>query len=457
MTERTPPQNVNLEMAVLGGCMMEPQDAMPIVSAIITRDSFYLEGHAIMWGAMLELHRRGIPPDSIAVLDVLRKTAQLQAVGGAGVVNGMLNSVPTAANVEHHARIVHEKALYRQLIRACTRVIDDCYRQDSTLVTVLDRAESSILALSAHMGALGADARSLADILGEYVQQLTARADAVTAAKKRGETVNLAPGLRTHFLDLDAKLGGLRPTELIIIAGRPGEGKSALAANIAVNIARRDKVGVLLFSMEMADEELGERMLATNSHRAGKDGMVFASTSLLAAGEMPEAQWNAVSASYNELCDAPLYIWDRSAPTAGELISIARQTHSRHRLGLIIIDYLQLLTSERDYANLAAETTLISRACKRLARDLRLPVIALSQLSRESVKHNRRPVLSDLRESGAIEQDANKVLFLYHEPGQAESNIRDVEIIIAKNRRGPTGTVMMQWQPSITKFMDKAR
>ncbi len=456
--ERTPPQNIELELSVLGGAMLEPQAAMPLlIDGGLTRDSFYLEGHGLIWDVMCDLHRQGIPPDSVALLDALRSRNLLERAGGSGVVLGMLNSVPTAANVEHHARRVAEKARLRQLIRACTKVIEDCYRQELPLTDVLDRAESSILALSAAAGGKGYI--SVAVNVRAYMDRLIERSDEVEKMKAAGrDTAELMPGLPTGFLDLDALTGGLKPGELTIVAARPSVGKTALALNIAHNLGVKRGVPVGMFSLEMDADAITERLLSIGTKHTVSGQPRGIGTDRFRAPDLTDQEWNIITASFKRVAESCIYLDDTSALSIGELKSRCRQMYSVEGVQCIIVDYLQLLHATTT-DNRVEEVSIISRGLKQIARELRIPVVALSQLRRpQPGKEHLPPNLSDLRESGAIEQDADVVVFIHRkEAPKDEEPLLECQLIVGKNRNGPTGAKTVRFFKAITRFLDADR
>ena len=473
LPERTPPQNVELEMCVLGGIMIEPKEAYPIAADYLTRESFYLDGHGIVFELMGELYNRGIPPDAQSVLDELRARELLEKIGGSGVLMGMLNAVPTAANVEYHARKVAEKAQLRLLIRSCTEIVDECYRQEMPVEDVLDSAEEAILKLSEK--ALQAEFSPIAAALGEYMKQLGIRAEEVERQKALGiKEPRISLGVPTGFASVDRIVGGLRNSELTIIAARPSVGKTALGLNMAYHIATRERLPVAIFSLEMGKEQLAERLLACGTLYTDPQTMRIRgiSTRALQNPDLDADEWSVLQGAFERVQGAPIYIDDSSMLTTRMLRSKVRRLHAHYGVRCIIVDYLQLMSGRQGIDNRVQEVSEISRGLKLIARERGIPVIALSQLSRQ-VEHrtDKRPVLADLRESGAIEQDADVVMFI-HRPekdkddsryGQLRAESEDeytlpkAEIIVAKNRNGPTGKAELFFYPPITRFLDPAK
>ncbi len=466
--ERTPPQNVELEQCVLGAVMIEPKDAFPAVSDVLSPDSFYLDGHGLIFELMGELYYRGIPPDSIAVLDELRSRGQLERVGGSAYVMALLNQVATAANVEYHAKKVAEKAHLRSLIRACTQTIEECYRQELPLEQVLDQAESSILQLSTHSA--GREFMPIADVLQGYWEKLDERDQQLRERRLAGEAnPRIASGLPTGFTDLDIMTGGLRASELTIIAARPSMGKTALALNMMHNVAVKHRIPCALFSLEMGAQQLAERMLCMGTKSWDNQRLMGVSSNRLQNPDLSDREWNLLTQSYENLVQAPIYIDDSSLLSAQMLKSKARRMYSHHKVQLIIVDYLQLMSGGNS-ENRVQEVSEISRGLKQISRELKIPVVALSQLSRQvESRQSKKPQLSDLRESGAIEQDADVVMFIhrpdYYEDKQPvrqsdgsydQYTLPEAQLIVAKNRNGPTGTAEMYFYPEITRFLDKA-
>ena len=469
--DRTPPQNIELEMCVLGGIMLDPKNAYPIAQDFLARESFYLDGHGLVFEIMGELFNRGIPPDCDMVLDELRARNLLDQVGGAAVILSMLNSVPSAASVEYHAKKISEKAHLRALIRASTQIIEECYRQEMSLDQVLDQAESAILQLSTN--SIQVEFQPLSEVLVEYWEQLSDRETELKQRRAAGEeNPRINVGLPTGFNDLDKVTGGMRPSELTIIAARPSMGKTALGLNMVHNMAVQHNLPCALFSLEMGVEQLAERLLCMGTKYWLNNRIRGVSTSLLQNPDLSDAEWNVLTQAYNNLLQAPIYIDDSSLLTVQMLKSKARRLKVHHDIQCIIIDYLQLMNSSHAKDNRVQEVSEISRGLKQIARELKIPVIALSQLSRQvESRTNKRPQLSDLRESGSIEQDADVVMFI-HRPdyydeekkklsaGPADydkMSLPEAEIIVSKNRNGPTDTVGMRWFPQITRFFDAAR
>lgn len=469
--DRTPPQSVELEMCVLGAIMLEPREAFSIASDYLREDSFYLDGHSLIFRLMGELYNRGIPPDSVALIDELRARNLLDKVGGTGVVMGMLNSVPTAANVEYHSRKVADKAHLRQLIRGCTEIVEEAYRQELPVEEVMDRAERVILQLAEHSVQTGFVV--VGDALRDYWEKLSDRADKLKALREQGVAHPRLPGgLPSGFPDLDEMTGGLRDSELTIIAARPSVGKTSLGLNMVHHMAVRENVPVALFSLEMGIEQLAERLLSMGTQFTDPQTQALRGVSTVAFQnpELTPEEWMVLTKSYNQLIESKIYIDDSSLLTIRMLKSKARRLYAHYGVRCIIVDYLQLMTGSASTDGRVQEVSEISRGLKQIARELKIPVIALSQLSRQvESRTTKKPQLSDLRESGSIEQDADVVMFIhrpdYYEEKKGQGSSRadrrkdtllDVEIMVAKNRNGPTGSVDLHFYPEITRFLNKA-
>jgi replicative DNA helicase len=468
--DRVPPQSVELEMCVLGAVMLEPREAFNVAADFLGRDSFYLDGHGVIFELMGELIHRGIPPDSVAVLDELRSRQLLEKVGGSGVIMAMLNSVPTAANVEYHSRKVAEKAHLRQLIRGCTEVIEEAYKQERPLDQILDYAESTVLRLSARSN-LG-EFIPISSVLQQYWEKLDDRELRLREMRAQGiQNPKLPTGLTTGYVDLDTVTGGLRDSELTIIAARPSVGKTALALNFAHNMAVENHIPVAVFSLEMGNEQLAERLLCLGTKYTDRASTIAGiKSNRLQNPDLTDEEWGILTKSYERLMTAPIFLDDSSILTSTMLKAKARRLASKYKIGCIIVDYLQLMSGSGGSSdNRVQEVSEISRALKQIARELKIPVIALSQLSRQvESRQTKRPHLSDLRESGAIEQDADVVMFIHREDYYGNDNARSessnpysmegtrlptAEIIVAKNRNGPTDSVRLLWFKEITRFL----
>jgi replicative DNA helicase len=422
MLERVPPQNVEAEQSVLGAMLLD-RDAIARAIDIVSATDFYRDAHRVIFEAILRLFDRTEPVDLITVTEELRRASQLEAVGGVTYLATLANGVPTAANVEHYARIVSEKSLLRRLISAATAIAGRAFESREDTDVILDQAEQAIFSISQHFKSAGF--QSLKDILVrafEHVEQLY-------------ENKGSAIGVPTGFPELDELTSGLQPSELVVLAARPSMGKTTLALNVACHAAVGQRIPVALFSLEMAGEQVALRMLCGEarvpSHR-------------LRTGFLRDEDWPRLSEALGRLSEAPIYVDDTPSIGVMELRARARRLHAEHRIGLVVIDYLQLMHAHGRLENRQQEISEITRALKALARELNVPVLALSQLSRAvEQREKRRPQLSDLRESGAIEQDADVVAFIYFDP-DAPAEKRDLaEIIVAKQRNGPTGSISL--------------
>ena len=457
-------------MCVLGGIMLHPKEAYSVAADYLSRDSFYLDGHGIIFELMGELSSRGIPPDSEMVRDELRSRGLLEKVGGPNAVLSMLNAVPTAANVEYHARKVAEKAHLRALIRACTQIVEECYRQELPLEQVLDQAESAVLQLST--SSVQAEFTELSAVLVSYWEELSERSDELSRRRAAGEKdPRISVGLPTGFHDLDRLTGGLRASELTIIAARPSMGKTALGLNMVHNMTVKHGIPVALFSLEMGVEQLAERLLCMGSKYWDQNRIRGVSTTMLQNPELSQAQWTVLTEAYNRLLTSPVYLDDSSLLSIQMLKSKVRRLVANYGVKCIVVDYLQLMQSSTPTDNRVQEVSEISRGLKQIARELKMPVVALSQLSRKTTaRESKLPQLSDLRDSGAIEQDADVVMFIHREdyygekkraplgePDFDQMSLPEADIIVAKNRNGPTDTVRMRWFPHITRFLDASR
>ncbi|CQR69994.1 Replicative DNA helicase [Sporomusa ovata DSM 2662] len=441
MIDRVPPQNVEAEQSVLGAMMIE-REAISKVSEIIRSEDFYREAHRLIYNSMMELFNKNDAVDLVTVVEILRRDEKLEAAGGISYVSALANSVPTAANVIYHARIVEEKALLRQLITTATYVAGMGYEANEEVAVIMDKAEKMILEVSQRK--VGQEFASIKNIIFDVFDRVSE-----LYSSKGGIT-----GLATGFKDLDKLTSGLQPSDLILIAARPSMGKTAFVLNIAQNIAIKEKQAVAFFSLEMSKEQLVQRMLCSEAPIDAQR---------LRIGELENNDWDKLVRAADRLAAAPIFIDDTAGITIMEMRSKARRLKIEHDLKLIIIDYLQLMqggTGSSRSENRQQEISEISRSLKALARELKVPVVALSQLSRgvES-RQVKKPMLSDLRESGSLEQDADIVAFLYredyYEPETENKNITDV--IIAKHRNGPVDSVQLFFHKQFTKFSDFSR
>lgn len=441
MIDRVPPQNVEAEQSVLGAMMIE-REAISKVVEVLKPEDFYREAHRLIFNAMLELFNKNDAVDLVTVVEVLRRDEKLEGAGGIAYVSALANSVPTAANVMYHARIVEEKALLRQLITTATEVASMGYEANEEVTVIMDKAEKMILEVANRKA--GQEFASIKNIIFDVFDKVSE-----LYSSKGGIT-----GLSTGFKDLDKLTSGLQASDLILIAARPSMGKTAFVLNIAQNVAIKEKQAVAFFSLEMSKEQLVQRMLCAEAPIDAQR---------LRIGELENNDWDKLVRAADRLAAAPIFIDDTAGITVMEMRSKARRLKIEHDLQLIIIDYLQLMQGSSGSSrneNRQQEISEISRSLKALARELKVPVIALSQLSRgvES-RQVKKPMLSDLRESGSLEQDADIVAFLYREdyydPETENKNITDV--IVAKHRNGPVDSVQLFFHKQFTKFSDLSR
>ena len=440
MLDRIPPQNIEAEQAVLGAMLIE-REAISKVVELLRPEDCYREAHRLIFNAMLELFNKNDAVDMVTVIEFLRKGDKLEGAGGISYITSLANSVPTAANVMYHARIVEEKALLRQLINAATNIASQGYEGSEEVATILDGAEKSILSVSSRR--LG----------GEFTPIKSIIFDAFTKIENLYASKGSITGLSTGFKDLDRLTSGLQPSDLILIAARPSMGKTAFVLNIAQHIGIKEKKAVAFFSLEMSKEQLVQRMLCAES---------TIDSQRLRIGELEPNDWTKLVNGADRLSAAPIFIDDTSGITVMEMRSKARRLKIEYDLQLIIIDYLQLMqgSSKKGSENRQQEISEISRSLKGLAREIGVPVIALSQLSRSvESRQVKKPMLSDLRESGSLEQDADIVAFLYRDdyynPDSDQKNI--TEVIIAKHRNGPVDTVQLFFHKQFTKFSDLSK
>lgn len=440
MLDRIPPQNIEAEQAVLGAMLIE-REAISKVAEFLRPEDCYREAHRLIFNAMLELFNKNDAVDMVTVIEFLRKGDKLEAAGGISYITSLANSVPTAANVLYHAKIVEEKALLRQLINAATNIATLGYEASEEVTTILDTAEKTILAVSSRKAG------------GEFTPIKTIIFDAFTKIEQLYASKGSITGLSTGFKDLDRLTSGLQPSDLILIAARPSMGKTAFVLNIAQHIGIKEKKAVAFFSLEMSKEQLVQRMLCAES---------TIDSQRLRIGELEPNDWTKLVAGADRLSSAPIFIDDTSGITVMEMRSKARRLKIEYDLQLIIIDYLQLMqgSSKKGSENRQQEISEISRSLKGLAREIGVPVIALSQLSRSvESRQVKKPMLSDLRESGSLEQDADIVAFLYRDdyynPDSEQKNI--TEVIIAKHRNGPVDTIQLFFHKQFTKFSDLSK
>ena len=437
-----PPQNLEAEEAVLGSILLE-QDSIISVMEFLVPDDFYRVAHQLIFAAMIELNQNSEAIDPITVSEKLRQKNQIDNVGGEAGIIELLDKVPTAANVEFYTQIVLEKSTRRKLIKTSTNIVKNAYQEDETIANVLDTAERDILSVSE--GRNKAGFIPIRDVLHDAYESLEER------SKNNGEVTGIATG----YIGLDRMTSGLHADELIILAARPSVGKTAFVLNIAKNVAVNLNETVAIFSLEMGAESLVERIIC--SHASINAGH-------LKTGKLTDEEYTQYFVATGVLAEAPIYIDDTPGIRVSEIRAKCRRLkQERNNLGLVVIDYLQLIEGNGKESR-QQEVSEISRNLKKLAKELKVPVIALSQLSRGvEQRQDKRPIMSDIRESGSIEQDADIVAFLYRddyyrqepdENGQVpevEPN-STIEVIIEKNRSGPRGTVELNFMKEFNKF-----
>ena len=433
--KRLPPHNVEAERAVIGAMMLNA-DAIMVCSELLTSDEFYQQQYGIIFDALVEMYKDGVGADLVTLQNKLREKEVTPELYSVEYLGELLASVPTSANVKFYAEIVHEKAVLRRLIRVSEHVTKDCYMDSQPLEDILEDTEKSVFDVIQQRG--GSEFEPIRDVVLRTLDSIE------KAAKQKGNIT----GLETGFRDLDAKTAGLQKSDLILIAARPAMGKTAFVLNIAEYVALHSNSTIALFSLEMSKEQLVKRMLAMNS---------MVDSQKIRTGDLEDDDWDKLVGSVRKIGNSNLVIDDTSGITASELRSKCRKLKIEQGLDLVIIDYLQLMTGagKRKSDSRQQEISDISRSLKVMARELNVPVIALSQLSRAvESRPDKRPMLSDLRESGAIEQDADIVMFIYRDeyynPDSEKKGV--AEVIVAKQRSGPTGPVELAWLSQYTKF-----
>lgn len=437
--DRIPPQNVEAEQAVLGAIFLEPS-SLTVTSELLIPEDFYRSSHQKIFSVMMKLNDEGKAVDLITVTEELSAMKNLEEVGGVSYLSELAGSVPTAANIEYYARIVEEKSLLRRLIRTATNIAQEGYSREDEVEELLGEAEKTIMEVAQRKNA--GSFQNIKDVLVktyDNIEVLTNRKGDIT-------------GIPTGFAELDRMTAGFQRNDLIIVGARPSVGKTAFALNIAQNVATKTEENVAIFSLEMGAEQLVMRMLCA-------EGNINAQN--LRTGALTDEDWRKLTMAMGSLSNAGIYIDDTPGIRIGEIRSKSRRLKQEHGLGMILIDYLQLIQGDgRSGDNRQQEVSEISRSLKALARELEVPVIALSQLSRGvEQRQDKRPMMSDIRESGSIEQDADIVAFLYRDDyyDKESENKNIIEIIIAKQRNGPVGTVSLAFVKEYNKFVNLER
>ena len=438
MAERKMPQNLEAEMSILGSCFLSTY-ALDKVCEEVSNDMFYSEANKKIFEAIFELHRNKIPLDSTTLINEIEKHDSINSIGGVEYLTEVIDSVITAANIDYYIDIVREKALRRKLIEVSTNITTSAFDEDNDTNEMIDDAEKNIFSVTKARKA--GEFKIITDVLRNTQQRIE------DLAKNDKEITGIATG----FYDFDKLTSGLHENELIIIAARPAMGKTAFAVNLAVNAAINSKKNIALFNLEMSAEQLAMRMISANG------GI---EQNKLKTGKLEHNDWKKVNEAISELSNINLFIEDTSGINVSEIRAKCRRLATQGPgLGLVVIDYLQLIEGSSKYAgNRQQEVSEISRSLKTMAMELKVPVIALAQLSRSvELRENKRPIMSDLRESGSIEQDADIVAFLYRDdyynkPAQEQTNISITELIIGKHRNGNTGTIELLFERDKSNF-----
>jgi replicative DNA helicase len=427
------PHSDDAEVAVLGS-MLASKEAVSKTIQWLTPDHFYKNGNGQIFSTMLNLFEKGEPIDTVSVIDLLKKNKELEKVGGTYYITGLVESVPTAAHAERYAKIVLEKALLRRLILLSHDIAKEAYDDSQEIGDILDTVEQSIFSITQKR--LKGGFTHIDPILVKTFEKLE------QISLNKGSVIGVPSGL----LDLDDLTSGFQDGDLVIIAGRPGMGKTALALSLLRNAALEGNVGVGMFSLEMANHQLAMRLLCAEAR---------VDSHFVRTGNLPKTHWKNLSLAVGSLAEAPIYLDDTPALTVLELRAKARRLKAEHNIGMIVVDYLQLMQGPKGVESRQQEISVISRSLKALAKELEIPVVALSQLSRAvEQRADKQPQLSDLRESGAIEQDADVVIFLYRPwvYSQDDEDEGIAKIIVAKQRNGPTGSVEASFISKYARF-----
>ena len=430
------PHSLEAEQSVIGSMIMD-KDAILVASEFINSSDFYEQQHGILFDTMLDLHNEGKPVDLVTLQNRLKEKDVPPQISSLEFIRDLVSSVPTSANVKYYAQIVKDKAVLRRLIKVAEETANDCYLDKENLDTILEKTEKEVFNISQNRGSK--EFTSIREVVLRSIDSIEA------ASKNKGSVTGIATG----FYDLDYKTAGFQPSDLILIAARPSMGKTAFALNIAEYVALRSNITTAIFSLEMSQDQLAKRILAMNSRVDSQN---------IRTGNLSADEWASLMESARVIGGSNLVIDDTSSISVSELRSKCRKLKLERNLGLVVIDYLQLMSGGKRAESRQQEISEISRSLKALAREINVPVVALSQLSRAvEQRPDKRPMLSDLRESGAIEQDADVVMFIYRdeyynldseEPGVTE-------IIIGKQRNGPTGTIKLAWQAQYMKFANR--
>ena len=433
--QRTMPNSLEAEQSVVGAMLID-KDAIQIASEMISGDDFYNRQLGMLFEAMVELHQVGTPVDGVTLQNHLKEKNAPPQVYDMNYILGMASSVPTSANVKFYAEIVHEKSKLRELIHSCGDIINECYNDNKDLADLMTDTEKEIFRITQLKNS------------GEFVPISEIVMNALNKIEMASKLQGTVTGLATGFTDLDYKTAGFQPSDLILIAARPSMGKTAFVLNIAQYMAFHQDKTVAVFSLEMSKEQLATRILSAES---------LVSSSSLIKGEIEASDWNRLADGTKRLSEMNMYLDDTSGINVVQMKAKLRRLSN---VGLVIIDYLQLMNSTRRIDNRVNEISDITRQIKLMAKELNIPVILLSQLSRAvESRTDKHPMLSDLRESGSIEQDADIVLFLYRE-GYYNPTTEDInlaECVVAKNRHGETGTVNLRWNGQYTLFLAEDR
>ncbi len=435
---KLPPQNIEAEQSILGGILIE-NDAINTVVEFLEAGDFYREAHQKIFQCMITLSEKNEPLDLITLTNELKKTKELESIGGASYLASLVESVPTAANIAYYAKIVKEKSILRKLISTATEIVTQSYHEGKDLEDFLDDAEQAIFRISEHR------VKPAFYPIKEIVKE------SFKVIERLYEKKELITGIPSGFKDLDRKTAGFQNADLIIVAGRPSMGKTALCLNIAQHASITSKIPTAMFSLEMSKEQLAIRMLCSEAR---------VDSSRLRSGFLSESDWPKLTMAAGALSDAPIFIDDTPAISVLELRAKARRLKADRGLGLVIVDYLQLMRGRSGMERREQEISEISRSLKALAKELDIPVLAISQLSRKAEdRPGRQPQLSDLRESGAIEQDADVIIFIYRDEVYNPDSDRKgtAEVIIGKQRNGPTGKVDLSFISEFTTFKDLFR